>query len=169
MTRNLLARKGAIRDLNSTWLPHKNVRAFASKMENKIPAFFNHRTFILCLCIYIYIFWGGRKGSRRTSQSRQKIKAFPLTALLFVLSVVCSPFHQNLWLIGTYSWRKKTSHTRVRHVAFFHLRCQSTAANKTAAISLNQVAACRSASRNFDENAGDRWTKEARRVDKKGN
>ena len=101
MTRNLLARKGAIRDLNSTWLPHKNVRAFASKMENKIPAFFNHRTFILCLCIYIYIFWGGRKGSRRTSQSRQKIKAFPLTALLFVLSVVCSPFHQNLWLIGT--------------------------------------------------------------------
>ena len=76
MTRNLLARKGAIRDLNSTWLPHKNVRAFASKMENKIPAFFNHRTFILCLCIYIYIFWGGEEkeaGGRRNHGKRSKL------------------------------------------------------------------------------------------------
>ena len=76
MTRNLLARKGAIRDLNSTWLPHKNVRAFASKMENKIPAFFNHRTFILCLCIYIYIFWGGKKRKQEDVAITAKDQSF---------------------------------------------------------------------------------------------
>jgi hypothetical protein len=99
MTRNLLARKGAIRDLNSTWLPHKNVRAFASKMENKIPAFFNHRTFILCLSIYIYI--GAKKRKQKDVPITAKDQSFSPHGLLFVLSVFCSPFHQNLWLIGT--------------------------------------------------------------------